>query len=232
MERNKLETQFKEQLNSREIKPSDMAWEKLDAILTVAEKKKPKRSYAWIYVAASFVGFLLMGIFYFTQKGNTIENQKDKIVIQQSILEKSEKKPSNILNPNPENSKNVTADNVQKIAVKINKIPILKKDSVIHKNNLNQNQVAEFSIINQKKEQESFSSPTNALTVDELLAKVDKTATLKGKPNPNLEVHVNANQLLQQVENDLEPTFRQRVFSKVADNFNAVKEAVVNRNKE
>ena len=42
MERNKLETQFKEQLDSREIKPSEMAWDKLDAMLTVAEKQKQR----------------------------------------------------------------------------------------------------------------------------------------------------------------------------------------------
>ena len=38
MEPNKLETQFKEQLNSREIKPSEMAWSKLDAMLMAADR--------------------------------------------------------------------------------------------------------------------------------------------------------------------------------------------------
>jgi len=40
MEPNKLETQIKEQLNAREIQPSEMAWDRLDAMLTVAEEKK------------------------------------------------------------------------------------------------------------------------------------------------------------------------------------------------
>ena len=66
MERNKLETQFKEQLDSREIKPSEMAWDKLDAMLTVAEK--PKAKFPWMYIAASILGFLLIGTVYFNQK--------------------------------------------------------------------------------------------------------------------------------------------------------------------
>jgi hypothetical protein len=37
MEPNKLEKQFKEQLNSREIQPSEMAWSKLDAMLMAAD---------------------------------------------------------------------------------------------------------------------------------------------------------------------------------------------------
>ena len=42
MEPNKLETQIKEQLNAREIQPSEMAWDRLDAMLSVAEEKKNK----------------------------------------------------------------------------------------------------------------------------------------------------------------------------------------------
>jgi hypothetical protein len=228
MERNKLEAQFKEQLNSREIKPSEMAWDKLNAMLSVAEK--PKAKFPWIYVAASFVGFFFIGTIYFTQKENTIENLKNGVVIQQSISTKSNKGLSKVLNPNSENSKYEVVAVARKVAVKTYAIPILKKDSLINKNN--QNQVAELSIINQKIEQESISSQTNAVTVDELLARVDKSARLNNKTNPNLEVQINANHLLEQVDKDLEPIFRQSVFSKIADNFKAVKEAVVNRNKE
>ena len=37
MEQNKLETQFKEKLNSREIKPTEMAWDRLDVMLSIPE---------------------------------------------------------------------------------------------------------------------------------------------------------------------------------------------------
>ena len=228
MEQNKLETQFKEKLNSREIKASEMAWNKLDSMLSAAEE--PKRKFTWLYIAASFIGFLLISTVFLNQKGTSVENQKNKIVIQQSIPIKIEDEPSNTLNANSEKSKNESVAVVQKNTVKTNQIVELKKDLFPNKNN--QNQVAELSIINQKTEQESISSQTNAATVDELLARVDQSARLNGNSNPNLAVRVNAIQLLEQVDTDLEPTFRQNVFSKVADNLKAVKEAVVNRNRE
>lgn len=228
MELNKLETQFKEKLNSREIKPSEMAWNKLDSKLSAAEE--PKRKFTWLYIAASFIGFLLISTVFFNQKETSVENQKNKIVIQQSIPIKIEDEASNTLNANSEKSKNKSVTVVRKNPAKTNQILILKKDSFPNKNN--QNQVVELSIINQKTEQESISSQTNAATVDELLARVDQSARLNSNSDPNLAVRVNANQLLEQVDSDLEPAFRQSVFGKVADNLKAVKEAVVNRNRE
>lgn len=226
---NKLENEFREQLNSREIKPSEMAWDKLDAMLT-AQEKKSKNRFSWLYIAASFIGFLLISTVFFNQKETSVENQKNKIVIQHSIPIKIEEEPSNTLNENSEKSKNKSVAVFQKVDKKPNQILVLKKDSLTNKNNLNQNQVAELSIINQKKE--SIPSQTNTATVDELLARVAQSARLTGNSNPNLAVRVNASQLLDQVDNDLEPTFRQSVFSKIADNIKVVKEAVVNRNKE
>ena len=40
MEPNKFEKQIREQLNSREIQPSKKSWDRLDAMLSVAEEKK------------------------------------------------------------------------------------------------------------------------------------------------------------------------------------------------
>ena len=65
MEPNKIEEQFKELLNSRELQPSDKAWDRLDAMLSVAEEKKTKRSFGWLYMAASIIGFLFVGRLFF-----------------------------------------------------------------------------------------------------------------------------------------------------------------------
>lgn len=224
MEPNKLETQFREQLNSREIKPSEMAWTKLDVMLSAAEK--PKAKFPWLYVAASFAGLLLIGTVYFTSQEDTIKKQKNEVVIKNPVGPEIKAIPSDSFHLKME-KKGSIVQVVQKSVSKSNQSSELKQESRVVKN-----QVADVSIINQKTEQESIASQTNAVTVDELLARVDKSARLNNKPNPNLQVHVDANQLLQQVDNDLEPTFRQSVFSKVADNFKVVKEAVVNRNRE
>lgn len=227
MEPNKLETQFREQLNSREIKPSEMAWTKLDAMLSDA--KKPKAKFPWLFVAASFAGLLMIGTAYFTFQEKTIKTQKNEVVIQNPVAPKTNVIPSGSVNLKVEPKGAIGHVSQQSVGIS-NKSSELKQEPIAVKNN--QNQVAGLSIINQNTEQESIASQTKAVTVDELLARVDKSARLNNKPNPNLEVHVNANQLLLQVDNDLEPTFRQGVFSKVADNFKVVKEAVVNRNRE
>ena len=43
MESNKFEKDFRNKLNKREIAPSENSWDRLDAMLTVAEKKQPKK---------------------------------------------------------------------------------------------------------------------------------------------------------------------------------------------
>jgi hypothetical protein len=62
MEPNNIENQFREKLNKRTISPSENSWDRLDAMLTVAEK--PKRNFRWMYFAASFLGFVLIRRFF------------------------------------------------------------------------------------------------------------------------------------------------------------------------
>lgn len=227
MEPNKLETQFREQLNSREIKPSEMAWTKLDAMLSATEK--PKAKFPWLYVAASFVGLLLIGTAYFNLKESPIQTQKNGVVIQHPVVSKT---GSIVLDST--NLKIQGEDSFSnKKSVKINNkfINTTQKSTIVEKS-LNQSQTADVVIANQEAEQEPISTQTNTFTVDQLLARVDKSARLNNKTNQDLKVYVNPNQLLQQIDNDLEPSYRQNVFSKVAENFKAVKDAFVNRNKE
>ena len=82
MEPNNFETQFKEQLNSREIQPSEMAWDKLDAMLNVADKK-PKRNLKWLYAAATVLGFLLVSTVYFNRFETLKINKDTPIVLEQ-----------------------------------------------------------------------------------------------------------------------------------------------------
>lgn len=225
MEQHKLETQFRKQLNSREIKPSEMAWKKLDAMLSVAEK--PKAKFPWLYLAASFVGFILIATFYFSQKENTIENQKNGVVIQNPVAPKTNVMPSKVIEFKIE--KKVSADNVvQQSVSKNDNLSVSKKDSLINKNNFNQNQITEFSIINQKKEQESISN-INEKLVDEMLVAVKTTSK---SDNSKTDVKVNPNVLLSQVDGELELSFREKVINKVNKNYQTVKVALGNRNQE
>ncbi len=81
MEQTNLENQIKNKLNQRNIQPAAASWDRLDAMLSVAEPikselKKPERNWGWMYIAASFVGFFLIITFYFSQTETMIDAGK------------------------------------------------------------------------------------------------------------------------------------------------------------
>ncbi len=237
MEPNKLEKQFRKQLNAREIQPSEMAWNKLDAMLTVADpsnteqaKQKPKTKFPWMYIAASFVGFVLLGTVYFNQNSSEIINQKKDVVIQNDAAPK----PTVVSDTNVK----LQTESEEAVAVvsKTNqgsiKNPILKQKSDIVSSNSNQNQVVAVSINNQQLEQKLITSKTSDVTVDELLAVAGNPSKQENQLNQKPVVHVNASNLLSQVDGELELSFREKVISKVNKNYQTVKVALANRNLE
>jgi len=225
MEPNKLESQFKEQLNSREIKPSEIAWSKLDAMLTIPEK--PKVKFPWLLIAASFTAFLLVGTIYFNQNVSTIENQKNKIVIQNSAVPKIII-PDTTLKLKAEDEKGLVTNVVPKSNYGTNKVPILKEKWNFVKDSSNQNQVAQVSIINQK----AIKSQTSDVAVEELLAVAGNASKKENQLNQKSDVQVNASNLLSQVDGELELSFREKVINKVSKNYQTVKVALTNRNLE
>ena len=225
MEPNKLESQFKEQLNSREIKPSEIAWSKLDAMLTIPEK--PKGKFPWLLIAASFTAFLLVGTIYFNQNVSTIENQKNKIVIQNSAVPKIII-PDTTLKLKAEDEKGLVTNVVPKSNYGTNKVPILKEKWNFVKDSSNQNQVAQVSIINQK----AIKSQTSDVAVEELLAVAGNASKKKNQLSQKSDVQVNASNLLSQVDGELELSFREKVINKVSKNYQTVKVALTNRNLE
>ncbi|WP_431244126.1 hypothetical protein ACQ9BO_06990 [Flavobacterium sp. P21] len=153
MEPNNFEKDFREKLNQRKIEPSNKAWDRLDAMLSVAEEKKTiqltsekKSNKKWLYIAASVVGFLLVGTFFFHQKENTIEAPKNSVVVKEAEKDSVEKPILNNIN----SSKNEIATSENHSEESLNqeaKINHQKSDK-ISKNE--SNQVAESSIIIKK----------------------------------------------------------------------------------
>jgi len=236
MEPNNIENQFRNQLNEREIKPSENAWDRLDAMLTVAEK--PKRSYGWLYIAASFLGFLLVATVFFSQTEEVIDVPRKEMVHENTPGEKE-----NTVVPSAKEQQKTDADVVSQkgtaVAVEqkqskhnTSSIKTVTKEAlpVIASEN-NQNQIAAHSIINQATEQKVAQKPAY-INVDELLASVDKP----GKPgkifNQKSGVKVNPNTLLSRVDGELELTFREKVLNTVNKNYNTVKVVLSNRNNQ
>jgi hypothetical protein len=246
MEPNKLETQIKEQLNAREIKPTEMAWDRLDAMLSVAEEKKTARSpflsSRFIGIAASVLVLVSLGLFFFNQK-ETVVRPEDDIVVKEKINSNDNNNSkindnNNSLNPNQQNQEVVVIKNQQ------SKISNQKSLKSFNQNNqkttvnpiINQNKEIQFQnnevvaqkelpVIESKKE---FVSKPSAVNVDDLLASVEKTP----KSTPKPKVKVNANSLLSQVDGELDQTFREKVINRVSKNYQEVKVALATRNQE
>ena len=245
MERNKLEKEFRNKLNKREINPSENSWERLDAMLT-AKEEKTKSRYGWIYIAASILGFAFLGTFFFSEKGSSVENQKSTIVIQESVPTKRHKESSSVLNPNPASSENESTVYVGKVAAKDNKKIVLKKDPLTNKDNLNQNQVAELSMINQVKENDivvnssekkshKSLSENKYVSAEKLLAEVSNAkfepkATDKIKEKTRRHISVNPNSLLSNAETELNQSYRESALETLTKNFKVIKTVLVNRN--
>jgi hypothetical protein len=79
---NKTEHDFRDKLSQREIMPSAQAWDRLDAMLTVAEEKKSTRGYGWLYIAAAILGFLLIGTVFFSQTEEVIDKGRNEVVFE------------------------------------------------------------------------------------------------------------------------------------------------------
>ena len=240
MEPNNFEKDFREKLNQRKIEPSDKAWDRLDAMLSVAENKKPEKKRKWLYIAASVVGFLLVGTFFFNQKKNEVETPKNTIVIKEDQKRNSVIKPTlNII----DSVKTEIAISEKDATQTSTKISITKK--INHNQNPNKtiknesNQIAESSvIIKNNQEKQSINNQTSVVespkkeSVDQLLNSAEKTVIAENSAKPKSKVKVNANDLLNQVDGELELSFREKVITKVNKNYQTVKVALANRNQQ
>ncbi|MBE8725664.1 hypothetical protein [Flavobacterium hungaricum] len=235
MEPNNFEKDFRDKLNERKIEPSNKAWDRLDAMLSVAEEQKPKKkNRKWLYIAASFVGFLLAGTIFFNQNNNTAETPKT-VVVEKEMQQESITEP---VVHNIDSTKTVIVSsekNVEKTIIKQEKI----SNRTINKTLKNEsNQIAESSIINQNNQSKQ---PVNNQTViaetpkkenvDQLLEIAENKVIAESKAK-KAKVKINASDLLNQVDGELELSFREKMITKVNKNFQEVKVAVTNRNKQ
>ncbi len=246
MAQNKLENQIKEKLNSREIQPSAQAWDRLDAMLTVAEEKKTKRSffsYKFIGIAASVLVFVTLGMFFFTQK--EVEKQSDRNVVTKEV-EKDTINDTNTKNVFPNHVKeqiNEVVVSSEKPKINIQQPRTNNKKSIINQKTTAINQFIENQsqvVVNQNQVQpqkdgeiaikEKENLKTEIKPDEQLFKSLDKVALNATTKKSALKV--DAKSLLNQVDGELDLTFREKVINSINKNYKNVKVAVSNRNKE
>ena len=224
---NKLENQFRVQLYAREIAPTPMAWDRLDAMLTVAENKIPKPKFNWLLIAASFVGILFVGIAIYQLNTTELLSKNDVVV---------NKKPTVI------QKNNILKQNENRVA----------QQTVLLLSNNNQKQSNQPKIINQKTNTNSIKKQILAANasqngIKEVLNKTEiteekiadnsiKTTVVEDlKLNQNSvpkPIKVDANSLLSQVNGELNQEFRETKFQKLKRNIQSVKVAMDSRNNQ
>ena len=213
MESNKFEKDFRDKLNQREIAPSENSWDRLDAMLAVAEKQQPKKSKDWFYIAASIIGFILIGSVFFSQTEELIDIKKSVVVIEnKEIIKPTEEVLINKEEVSVINQKSVATTNSNQ------------------KTKNNASEIKPALVINEEIQQEQLVSkekPTEEIIQKDIPVELFATTNIA---NPS--VKVDAKNLLSEVDGELELSFRERIVQKINKNYQNIKVALANRNQE
>lgn len=253
METNRFEKYIARKLKEREIYPSADAWDRIAEKLETSPELKKKR-YFWYGIAAGFVGLLLVSIF-FLKKDDTLEDSKIKIVntpngnIQLENKEKEaiiDKKGSLTLEGN---KGNLDISNGKKNPI-VKRLDLAKPD-------LDKNFGVDTNISQQAREvleDKDLDSKQEAIMdekIAEVLARVNLLETADKSSLSDIEVDsllrnaqrelladrifigkgsVDATVLLNEVEEELDQTFRSQIFETLKNGFLRARTAVADRN--
>ena len=225
MEPNNIENQIREKLNQREIQPSQNAWDRLDAMLSI-EEQKPKRNFKWISIAAIFVGFTLIGIFMMNK-----ESSIDNVIPSNSIVLENETKLFE-KEPTPEIENNFSK-------VKEEETVVHQSTKKTEKSSTEINPKKDFLLDNHSKQEETIvenqpkESTNKYINAESLLAEIEtgekiEIPNISKKPS----VKVDANALLSSAEKEVDESFRDKVIQSINKKYNSVKSTLANRNYE
>ena len=228
MEPNKIDNQIREKLNAREIQPPAQAWDRLDAMLTVSEEKKPKKGYGWFFVAASTILFFGLGFFLFNSNETKEINNSNPIVT--TINEEIDSVGTNKVNQiSVENVKPVLVQNEVNYSKKeLRNIKPVKTEELIKEKNIFQENPTPNT-------QHPSSNSYKYVSPENLLAEVqtgEKVITSDKKTSPKAKMKVDANSLLTNLQKELDENYRETTLDKLNRKFQDAKSALANRNYE
>jgi len=237
MELNKLEQDFKQKLEQRTIQPTEMAWDRLDAMLSVSEKQKKKPGRNWMYIAASFLALLLIGTFFLNkQKQDTVRNINNSVTetrSERSTTIDTAVRPSVINEPFTEEEAVAMATSIStgKVSVTPAKIISSKKsdisNSVVAATNDNADSNTDVTKVKSGPAKINVDAANLLASVDTPAAKEAMVVSAKAKKQ---SVKVNPSSLLSSVEGELDDSFRGKVLQSVAKNYDKIKTSVASRN--
>lgn len=237
MEPNNFNKNIQQKFNSREIEPSPQAWDRLDAMLTVAEEKKQPKNYFWLKIAASFLLFTGMGYVFFQQnlKSEISQPTNEIVISKETPTNEVENYDTNeiILSPEVENE---LAISTPKIATSTTEKASKQNENTKYKSELDSHKavteklnelIAKNENNSQSQEQTNQKNTYNTINSETLLTEVQGNK----KPNGNTNTYkstlkVNPNDLLNSVESELDQSFKDKALNKLKQ----AKSVFVNRN--
>lgn len=248
----KFEEDMKDKLDKRTLQPSNNAWGKLSERLDNQTKKRDNKPVLWIGLAASIVGVLLVISQFFNNEA--VVDSVPKIVVNPEVIEQNKKEAIAVEEPisignTSKNTKvdkeKVVKESVKKLALvrpEFNKeqIAIAQESSTekLKKTSVNPDEVVYEPLTFEQKKIQAVANQIQALkdnnvvtddAINALLLEAQKEIRLNRLYNETTGV-VDANLLLQDVESELDQSFRNKVFEAIKAGYSTVKTAVAQRN--
>ncbi|MEO7283430.1 MAG: hypothetical protein ACOH2D_13405 [Gelidibacter sp.] len=247
----KWEDNIKETLEKRTIEPSDTSWNALADRLDATDKKKGKVVYLWMGVAASVVAILFMITLFFND--NTFDTQNPVLVDTEQKMEEhiqpmeKSSEQRQLVKTNQEvgipesfernaskkelltNEKNITTSTQQNLAVakNENQESFESLEIIGQKETLEDQKVSE--IVAQINDLKSKGQTVTDADIDALLQKAQREITFQTILKEGTRT-VDASALLQDVETDLQKSFRDKIFEALKNSYETVITAVAERN--
>lgn len=222
---NNIENHFRDKLNQRTIEPSDKAWDRLDAMLSVSEQKKPKRG--WLCVAASIAVLFSVVSLFFKNNSENIPLQDDvNLVVKKNHSEEF------LLDTTVQEEIEEGLVDEQDVAIQKaepNMQNVLKDTFLMTQNNQGFQQLVADQIQTENTEtSENYNINNVYLTAAELLSSIEESE-VKSKEKPKVEVDYRL--LLSQSEYEVEKRYRKKAIDRfLQKKYEDVRVAISNNN--
>lgn len=239
MQTTNFDNNIKKRLEERTLEPSTKSWEQLRSKLDKKDKANTPM-YWWLTIAASFLGgILLMTVFF-----NSEETASDSIVTQDTINGSPENTFNPLVNANP-NDKVTVEETISPPIVETQG----KKTTQQPNTNLSiaQQKTAEQleeaseektpSFAQQESQEEKVINeiianlnPEVGVSDEEIDALLNEAFAKISKENFQSNPVITSSDLLEDVEVQIEESFRERIFEILKEGIQISREAVANRN--
>lgn len=257
METDRFEDKIKQQLLDRKIAPSVESWDKLSAKLDAIQEKKRPFGF-WMGIAASIIGGILILSLVFNNSNPTyspeivnvpneeLEIEKAPVEISKENFTETQKEESQVATSDSNNQieaprknstgapleKQIQQENREALVVLDNK-GLLQEQTTISESVITSDKTLDLKLIDAVAGVIEQTENGQSVTDDEvnklLAAAASKISQERYKPN-FAAGRVNPQDLLQDVEFEMDNSFRDKIFEMLRDGYSKARTAIANRN--